>query len=395
MFILPICIVILCVASVALRSTGVSALATQVHQYQIIFNGGTDSLNGITYHSFRIPSIVRANNGTLIAFAEGRAANNRDYGNINLVYKRSLDNGSTWSSLSEVVGSGQGTWGNPTAVVDRDTGRVWIFMSWNDQFHNQGGTDGYEKIDSWGERRVFVSYSDNSGSSWVTPVDLTNALLPPGYTWDAIGPGVGIQITHTNNQDRLVIPATGRNIYSNDHGATWQYDLIPSGTGEGTVVEHTDGRLIRNDRATTSVWETGMRRWVSTGSIENGFPAFAPHNTLLDPKCEGSILRYTGSPNRIYFLNPASTVSRCKMRVRISYDNGATWPISRKIHDWLTDDQTCSQGKGGYSSMAKTADFMTAALIEINENTGDTNSHRSIEFHKFNLPWILNGATEP
>jgi sialidase-1 len=95
-------------------------------------------------------------------------------------------------------------------------------------------------------------------------------------------------------------------------------------------------------------------------------------------------------------LNSASTETRCKMRVRISYDGGVTWPISRKIYDWLTDDEAFAQGKGGYSSMVKTADYTIGALIEINEDTGDSgNSHRSIEFHKFNLPWMVDGATEP
>ena len=84
------------------------------------------------------------------------------------------------------------------------------------------------------------------------------------------------------------------------------------------------------------------------------------------------------------------------MRVRISYDGGVTWPISRRIYDWLTDDEAASQGKGGYSSMVKTADYTVGTLIEINEDAGSSStSHRSIEFHKFNLPWMLNGSTEP
>src|SRR5690606_39400649 len=68
-------------------------------------------------------------------------------------------------------------------------------MSWNSGYHNQSGTDGFERIDSWGERKVFASYSDNDGNSWSSPVDLTSTLLPSNYTWDAIGPGIGIQKT--------------------------------------------------------------------------------------------------------------------------------------------------------------------------------------------------------
>src|SRR5215213_3410701 len=88
--------------------------AAETHTYTKIFDGGTDG-----YHSFRIPSIVRTNANTLIAFVEGRMSSNKDYGNINVEYKRSTDNGATWSAMMEVVGAGQVTWGNPTAVVDR------------------------------------------------------------------------------------------------------------------------------------------------------------------------------------------------------------------------------------------------------------------------------------
>lgn len=364
--------------------------AAQVHTSSKIFDGGADG-----YHSYRIPSLIRTTNGTLIAFAEGRMSSNKDYGNINLVYKRSFDNGATWSALGEVVGVGPGTWGNPTAVVDQSNGRVWLFMSWNSGDHNQSGTDGYLPIDSWGERKVYVSYSDNNGASWSPQQDLTATLLPSNFTWDAMGPGVGLQKSKTGATGRLIIPAIGRNIYSDDHGATWHYQSIPSGTSEGTIIEKLNGGLIRNDRPVMSQWELSKRRRISVGSITS-FPAWTSDADLLDPACQASVLRYTDSPNRIMFLNSASTETRGKMRIRITYNEGSTWPISRRIFDNLTEQQAIDQGKGGYSSMAKTADFMVGALIEVNEDTGSSStSHRSIEFHKFNLPWILNGATEP
>ena len=53
------------------------------------------------YHTFRIPAIVAASDGSLIAFAEGRRDNRLDPGggDIDLVYKRSSDQGMTWSAL--------------------------------------------------------------------------------------------------------------------------------------------------------------------------------------------------------------------------------------------------------------------------------------------------------
>ena len=355
-----------------------------------LFDGGTDG-----YHSFRIPALIKASNGTLIAFAEGRVSNNRDYGNINLVYKTSADNGLTWSALKEVVGVGPGTWGNPTAVVDESNGRIWLFLSWNSGDHNQSGTDGFERIDSWGDRKVYVTYSDDHGNSWSPQQDLTSTLLPSGYTWDAMGPGVGIQKTKAGATGRLIIPAIGRNIYSDDHGQTWQYQLLPTGTSEGTIAESVYGGLIRNDRAVSSQWNLSKTRRTSTGTI-NTFSSWVAADALPDPACQASMMRYSDNRSRIIFLNSASTSTRGKMLLRVSYDEGTTWPISKRVYDDLTEDQAVAQGKGGYSSLAKTGDNMIGALIEINEDTSSsTTSHRSIDFHKFNLSWILNGASEP
>jgi sialidase-1 len=368
------------------------AAAAPIHTSMKLFDGGNESI----YHSFRIPSIIKTNNNTLVAFAEGRRWNSGDYGDINVVYKRSFDNGATWTDLFEVAASGNGTWGNPTAVYDSSpdmgpNGRLWLFMCWND-----GAIDEWSDFNSWGDRKVYVSYSDSHGYQWTTPVDMTSTLVPPGYTWDAVGPGIGIRTAY-NHPGRLIIPALNRNIYSDNHGATWRYDTIPGTTDESTIVELLDGRLMRNDRARTTIWATAKKRRKSFGTIEGGFSAFAPDNALVDPKCEGSMLRYnTDAPARIYFLNPNDDNQRCNMTVRISYDEGKTWPRSRPIYNYNTCDyNNLTVGKGGYSCMVKTGDYCVGALIEINEDLHTDGSHKSIEFHKFNLPWILNGSTEP
>ncbi|KAK9384171.1 hypothetical protein V1515DRAFT_583195 [Lipomyces mesembrius] len=101
--------------------------------------------SGVGFHSFRIPAVVRTSTGRILAFAEGRRHNNKDFGDINLVYKRTKttnDNGEDpgdWESLREVVATGPGTWGNPTAVVDGDT--VYLFLSWNGGGYSQNGGD--------------------------------------------------------------------------------------------------------------------------------------------------------------------------------------------------------------------------------------------------------------
>ncbi len=362
----------------------------QDHTTTLLFDPAKDQLN-VTYHTFRIPSITTTKSGTVLAFAEGRQCAAVDYGNINVVFKRSTDDGKTWSKLGEVVGGGSGTWGNPTVVSDFVTGRVWLFLSWNADNRSQFGdknpcTDAATQEVGVGERRVFSTYSDDDGKSWSKPADMTAALQPPKTAWDAIGPGTGIQ-TATG---RLVVPAISRNIYSDDLGKTWKYATIPGGTSEGTIVELSDGTFQRNDRG-VSLWVLEHRRWQSTGTIPGTFSAFKANPQLLDPRVEGSALRYSRVRHRILFLNPASTTERCEMRVRASYDDGATWPRSRPLHDNLTPAQTCQQDIGGYSSLAKTFDQHVGALSERSTTPG----HFGIEFHRFNLSWLMNGVAEP
>lgn len=373
------------------------ASAATIYYRTKLFDGGVSP-----YHSFRIPSIVRSTNGTLIAFAEGRVNDNTDWGNINLVCRRSTSDGSGWGPIILVKGGNNDyAYGNPTSVVDVNTGRIWLFFNRYSSAYTAASNPPV------GYRKTFTTYSDDDGLTWSTEVDRTAALGGSGLGFDAVGPGVGIQKVKSPNIGQLVIPASGRNFYSNDHGATWAVKNLPSSpaTSEATIVECLDGDLMRNDRAVSAVWSGNKRRFVSYGLNSTSFQTPYPLAALLDPHCEASVLRYNfDSPDRIYFLNSDSTVTRGKMKVRVSYDDGNTWPRERWLYvdnphaspNYATPDDAAAAGKGGYSSMTKTADFCVGALVEINEDTSNSGtSHRSIDFHKFNLDFILNGQSEP
>src|SRR5690606_35698947 len=132
-------------ATAAVVGAPAGAAAAPSHSEKIIFNGGDDSVNGIKYHSSRIPSLIRTAKDTLIACVEGWASGNDDVGNINLLFRRSTDNGKTWQGIGEVKGEGQGVWGNATAVVDRSNNRIWLFMN-----HQPEGSG---TVDSWDDRQ--------------------------------------------------------------------------------------------------------------------------------------------------------------------------------------------------------------------------------------------------
>lgn len=355
------------------------------------------------YHSYRIPSLTKAPNGNLIALAEGRKRSSLDYGDIDIVYKVSTDQGETWSSLKPLLQEGAGTWGNPTVLTDEEKGRVWLFVSWNNENHSQDGGrfegKDYPAVTEWGDRRVFAAYSDDSGATWAEPTDLTNELVPKTFVWDAVGPGNGIQIKQGPSKGRLIIPAGERNIYSDDYGRTWKFQLLPSGTFEGAIVELNNGLLMRNDRAVSGYWSRSRTRHVAKGSIESGFSNFTGDRNLIDPRSQASIYRLSLSPSVLVFLNPARNdgdelVNRCNMTVRLSYDEGETWEHSRELtYEDVEQSELCALGYGGYTSLTALGNTTIGALVEHNTTpVGGSGATRrfSIDYHKFNISWIQN-----
>src|SRR5690606_35962131 len=78
-----------------------------------VFVSGTEG-----HKSYRIPAIVALSNGDLLAFCEGRVHGSADFGDINIVLKRSSNRGKTWSALQTIVDADTLQAGNPAPVVD-------------------------------------------------------------------------------------------------------------------------------------------------------------------------------------------------------------------------------------------------------------------------------------
>src|SRR5262245_9947522 len=213
-----------------------------------VFVSGKDG-----YHTFRIPAVVVTKKGTLLAFCEGRKNSRRDTGDIDVILRRSLDNGATWQPLQLVADFGPDTVGNPCAVVDRDTGTIWLPLTKNLGHETQRQI---EEGKSKENRTVWITKSDDDGVSWSKPIDITLAVRDPRWTWYATGPGCCIQLQH----GRLVIPCDHRVrgsktlgshvIYSDDHGKTWKRGGgVTPDCNECQVAELADGSLMLNMRS--------------------------------------------------------------------------------------------------------------------------------------------------
>lgn len=183
--------------------------------------------------TYRIPSVSKAADGGLLAFAEGRKSGGGDAGDIDLVQKRSTAGGRRWGPRQVIWGAAANTCGNPCPALAETTGTLWMLLA------HHLGADHEKQITARtakGTRTVGVTSSKDHGATWAKPVEITAATKLPEWTWDATGPGNGILIKQGPPAGRLVIPCdhnyddlvekkhlSGSDaIYSDVHGQTWK-----------------------------------------------------------------------------------------------------------------------------------------------------------------------------
>ena len=175
------------------------------------------------YHAYRIPAMSVSPQGSLIVFCEARKSSLSDHGDIDLLLRRSEDGGRTWLAPRLVIEEGGDApikYGNPTAVVDRETGSIWLAVN-RDYLDPRGRRQG---------GRPLLLRSDDDGNSWLNPIDIYGADEKTGWKHYAFGPGIRIQLQHGRHQGRLILPANYREsfdkrqpswshvIFSDDHG---------------------------------------------------------------------------------------------------------------------------------------------------------------------------------
>lgn len=312
------------------------------------------------YNAYRIPALVVTTKGTLLAFCEGRKDSIRDHGDIDLLLRRSIDEGKTWSEQAIVHEEGATkkiTIGNPCPVVDRDTGAVWLAFCRDN-------------------RDVFMTHSDDDGKSWVEPIEITADVKKKGWGWYATGPGHGIQLTRGKYKGRLVFPCDhadekeGRShvFFSDDHGKTFALGQATGGRmNECEVVELADGRLLLSMRNGLG---QGLRAF--SFSKDGGGTWSEPrlNEKVYCPVCQSSIYRYSWEPNILLYSGPGGP-GRINLTVRASYDEGKTWPAAKLLD---------LQGSA-YSDLAVLPDGSVCCLFE-------SGWYKPIVFAKFPLKWL-------
>jgi sialidase-1 len=274
------------------------------------------------YNLYRIPAIIKTASGKLLAFCEGRKGLS-DKGDIDLVMKSSEDNGKTWSSLKVIWNMGSNTCGNPTPVFDKVKSEVIILGTFNNA-------------------QVYVLRSKDEGISWEPPINITSSVKANNWKWYATGPGHAIQLSNPAYENRIVVPCNhvgnetdkhfSHVIYSDDGGVSWKLGgSVPNkNTDECTVAELSTGELMLNMRnydrrlpnRKTSISKNGGDTW--TNAIFD--------STLIEPICQGSLLRYSFKPDIILFSNPLNKKKRKNLTISVSYNNGQIWAKQINIY---------------------------------------------------------------
>ena len=385
---------LVCILLLACIVSSVPAVSQELTSPEQLHNTDVFVSGQDVYHTFRIPALLTTKKGTLLAFCEGRKATRSDSGNIDLLVKRSADNGKTWSRQQVVWDDRENTCGNPCPVEDLQTGTIWLLMTWNRGDDREGAI---KKNTSRDTRRVWVSQSNNDGLRWSKPIEITATTKRPEWRWYATGPGVGIQLQKGPWKGRMVIPCDhsivsandpdGYNshvIISDDHGKTWYIGgVISPKVNECQVVELDNGTLMLNMRNYDRSKTTRAIATSTDGGIT--FSKVSHDPVLVEPICQASFLRYTlrskHGRNRLLFSNPAHAKrgDRRDMTIRLSYDEGRSWPVSKLLYP----------GPSAYSCLTILPDGNIACLYE----AGQKNPYEKIIFTSFTLEW-LTGVPE-
>jgi sialidase-1 len=288
------------------------------------------------YCLYRIPALEVAPDGSLLAFAEARKYNANDPGDpnneIDLVCKRSTDQGRTWSAMEVIEHAGE-KWSsaNPATVVDRQTNCVWLLY-----LRCKPGRGSDEARPGTDDCQVLARSSADNGRTWSAPLDMTAAtrdMKDPKWRVTVIGPGGMIQ----DRTGRLVAaawkyaPFGVLAVYSEDHGRTWhRSEPVPCPWGdENQVVELSDGRILMDFRQ-----EAGPKRWFSE-SRDGGHAWTKPRCGLPVTAVCCAIERYTlksagDDRDRIVWTGPKGP-DRNNLVARISYDESRSFPTERLI----------------------------------------------------------------
>jgi len=313
--------------------------------YTVVFHSGESG-----YFCVRIPSILTTSSGTLLAFGEGRLFNCNDDTAIDIVYKRSSDNGKTWSDLKILYRGNEtnGTYtrlGNFAPIQLKLTERILVPFTKNVQL-------------------LMQTYSDDDGLTFSKPEIIPNVAKPEWKRF-ALGPPSGLLL----QSNRLLVPGgystVGGSFFStfvmlNDHngqvdkwylGGDISIDMYHSNEAQAVELLPTANSIFINSRS-NSTFRIGS--YSDDGGLT--FKKIKLLNTLIEPPggCEGSTIYHENTRQLFYTGLGVRTSARTNLSMYVSQDQGENWTFIKSV--W--------PGPSAYSSLTTLKDDSIGVLFE-------------------------------
>lgn len=317
--------------------------------------------------SYRIPGMVRSQEGTLVAVYDIRYNHAGDLpADIDVGVSRSTDGGKSWEPMTVAIDMGNDPAfghdgvGDPAILMDPSNGRLWISALWSHGNRGWNGSEPGMKPEETGQ--FILAYSDDDGKTWSEPINITEQVKLPEWRLFFNGPGAGIAL----QDGTLAFAAQFRDadgmpwstmISSKDHGETWVTGTgVKSNTTEAQIAQLADGSIMINCRDNRG----GSRTVAVTKDLGKTWELHpSDRSALREPVCMASLLAWDGPENKdlLIFSNPNTTAGRNTMTLKFSMDQGLTWPEESQI---LYDSRNCM----GYSCLAPIDDEHVGVLYE-------------------------------
>jgi sialidase-1 len=304
--------------------------------------------------------------------------------------RRSTDGGATWQAQQVVrKDAAPKGYGDPSLLVDRVTGRIFVFYAASVNQGFFGSATGNDESDP-NVLQADYSYSDDDGLTWKHE-RITAEIKNPAWAGMFAASGEGIQLRQGAHKGRLIQQYAIRNnganyavsAYSDDHGTTWRTGTpVGPGGDENKTVELSDGRVMLNNRS--APYRTVAHS--SDGGVT--YTPFQRDTELPDPANNGSVIRFApgAAPSHpraswLLFSNTATTSGRSNLTVRLSCDNGQNWPVRKVVE----------AGSAAYSTLTPLGDGMGNARVGL---LWERANHQHITYSSFDLQW-LGGVCAP
>ena len=325
-------------------------------------------------HTSRIPGLTTSKNGTLLAIFDARWDSSRDLqGDIDICLHRSLDGGQSWQPIQTVLD--QGEWGgmpekyngvsDANILVDERTGDIyvaglWMYgvldgetgrwvpgltqdsTRWIHQWRAKGSQPGFGVKET---SQFLITKSTDDGVTWSEPINITRQTKRQEWWLFAPAPGHGI----TLRNGTLIFPTQGRDengvafsniTWSKDGGKSWiTSEPAYTNVTECMAVELTDGSVMlnmRDNRNRGNKEENGRRICVTKDLGKTWTEHPTSRKALIEPTCMASIHRHIyhqGGQEKsiLLFVNPEAYATRDHITLKVSYDDGNSWPDECKI----------------------------------------------------------------